>query len=107
MDSKHNADSIDDNSDERMLRDAHDSLAITWHSGAEREIGSFRFERVGFADIPRLRVSVTCKERDFSSLVPSIRQLAFGHLGELGWSSDHIQFKPTVGRGRTSMFIDQ
>jgi hypothetical protein len=92
--------------DERLLRDAHNALGVTWGSTAEREVQPFRLQRMGFADIPRLTVEVTCKDKDLSSLIALLRQAAFGWLGERGWSSDHLQFTPSVSRGRTAMFRD-
>lgn len=104
MNTTHNTGEID--ADERLLRDAHDSLGMTWGSTAERETSPFRLERIGYADIPRLRIDVTCKAQDLNGLIPVLRQAAFGWLGERGWSSDHLQFCPSVGAGRTAMFRD-
>jgi hypothetical protein len=105
METRHRPDEIDGL--ERINRELHDCLGVTYHTDVMHELGSFRFSRDGFADIPRLNVEVVCKEADFQALVPHIRRLAFGHLGERGWHSDNLRFKPTVGRGRTRMFNDQ
>lgn len=89
------------------VRDMADTLAITYHTNALREIGSFRFEMAGFARIPRLTVSVWCKEQDMPSLIPLLRQMAQSHLGELGWGSKHLAVTPSVGRGSRRKFTDQ
>lgn len=99
-------DPINISGDERVQRDLTDHLAVTFGCSAPRQMGGFRFEKVGFAGIPRLTVTVMCKREDAISLAATIRQAAFGHLGELGWSSDHAGRTANIAHGRTRMFID-
>jgi hypothetical protein len=96
--------------DERTMsqvinRQLHDSLAVTAHVGADYELGTPYFEQAGFARIPRLSMTVTCKERDYSAIQGMIlHRAAVSHIGALGWSSDHLAFYPSMGRGKTRMF---
>jgi hypothetical protein len=90
-----------------LSREMQASLAVGYHTGAEHEIGRWGFEQAGFAKIPRMSVTVVCKERDFNSLVPMLHRQAISQLAELGWSHHHLAQYPSNGRGRVRMFTDQ
>lgn len=86
-------------------RELHNCLGVTAHVGADYELSAPYFEQAGFARIPRLSMTVVCKERDYEAIQGMIlHRAAVSHVGSLGWSSDNIAFYPSVGRGKTRMF---
>jgi hypothetical protein len=93
--------------EEQVLRDIHSSLCITWGTDAPYAIGSVSAERIGYAGIPCVVVTVHCREVDISALVPIVRQRVYSELAERGWGPETIQFRPTTQRGRRQKFTDQ
>ena len=86
-------------------RQLHDCLGVGAHVGADYVVSTPYFEQAGFARIPRLTMTVTCKERDYEAIqIMILHRLAVSHVGALGWSSDHLAFYPSMGRGKTRMF---
>lgn len=92
---------------EGLLRDMARSLCIRFGTTAPYAIGRISAERVGYAQIPCVRVNVWCRDEDLSALVPIVRQRVFGELAERGWGDEHILFVPSVRRGRVRMFFDE
>jgi hypothetical protein len=92
---------------EALLRQAHSSLCIRWGTTAPYAIGRVSAEKVGYAQIPSVVVSVTCRDADVSALVPIVRQRVFAELVERGWTDDVIAFSPSVQRGRRRKFRDE
>lgn len=90
-----------------LLREIEDNLAIGYHTEALYELGSFYFEKAGFASIPRLSVTIVCKERDYLTLQPMLRRMFASHIGSLGWTSNNLAAYPSMGRGKTRKFRDQ
>ena len=56
--------------EEPEARALHSSLAVTMGTSASYDIGPIRIERVGFANIPRLQMTVHCKSRDVPAVIP-------------------------------------
>jgi hypothetical protein len=92
--------------DEQLLKQAHASLCITWGTDAPFEIGKVRAEKIGYAQIPCVVVSVTCRDADLSALVPIVRQRVYTELASLGWTPDDIEFRPMTQRNRRRKFTD-
>jgi len=77
-------------------------------TSASYDIGPVRLVRAGFANIPRLQMTVHCKSRHVSALVPICRQAAFAYMSERGVSDEHLAFKPSVAQGsKRKSFSDQ
>jgi hypothetical protein len=92
---------------ESLLRQAHSSLCIRWGTTAPYAIGRVSAEKVGYAQIPSVVVTITCRDEDVSALVPIVRQRVFAELAERGWANEVIGFGPSVQRGRRRKFRDE
>ena len=93
---------------EPLARLAHRALAVTWGTDASYVLGPIALERVGFAHLPMLTMTVQCKAQDIGSTIPICRQAAFAYLAERGVSDEHLAFRPGVGKGsRRHRFTDQ
>lgn len=92
---------------EDLLRAASRSLAIRWGTDAPYSIGHVSAEKVGYAQIPSVVVSVICRDEDVPALVPIVRQRVFAELAERGWPDEQIEFRPNVQRGRRRKFTDE
>ena len=90
-----------------LLKQAHASLCIRWGTTAPFHIGTVSAEKVGFAQLPSVVVTVVCRDEDISSLVPVVRQRVYGELAERGWTPDDIGFTPSTQQGRRRKFVDQ
>lgn len=93
--------------DESLLKAMHSSLTISWGTHAPFAIGRISGEKVGYAQLPSVVLSVFCREEDMSHLVPIVRQRVYGELAERGWSPDDIGFQPGVQRNRRRKFRDE
>lgn len=92
---------------EALLKGMHASLTVRWGTEAPFSIGHVRAERVGYADIPGVVVTVFCRDEDLSALVPITRQRVYAELAERGWTPDDIEFQPSVQRNRRRKFRDE
>jgi len=94
--------------EEPEARALHSSLGVTFGTNASYHIGHIKLERSGFANIPRLLMTVQCKAQDVPALIPICRQAAFAYLSERGVSDEHLAFKPSVAQGsKRQSFTDQ
>lgn len=91
-----------------LLRSTTRSLTIRFGTSAPYAIGRVSAEKVGFAQLPSIVVTVTCRDEDLPSLVPIVRQRVFGELAERGWSDERIpNLTPGTQRGRRRKFTDE
>lgn len=90
-----------------LAKAAHASLCIRFGTLAPYNIGHVSAERVGYAQIPSVVVTVICRDEDIGSLVPVVRQRVYGELAERGWTPDDIGFTPSTQRGRRRKFRDE
>lgn len=95
-----------DEQTETLIRDASSSLCVRWGTDAPFAIGQVRAERIGYADIPCVVVTVDCRDEDVSALVPIVRQRVFAELAERRWANTVLRVSPTVQRNRRRRFID-
>lgn len=91
---------------ETLIRDISSSLCIRWGTDAPFAIGQVRAERIGYADIPCVVVTVDCRDEDVSALVPIVRQRVFGELAERGWANTVVRVAPSAQRNRRRRFVD-
>ena len=89
-----------------LAKRAHNSLSIRWGTLAPYRIEKARAERIGYADIRCLVVTVYCRDEDLSALVPVTRQHVYRELAERGWGPDDIDFHPSTQMGRRRRFVD-
>lgn len=94
--------------EEPVARALHRSPAVTFGTGASHHVGPIGLRRVGFASLPRLQMTVTCKAPDLPGVMPVCRQAAFSWLAERGVADEHLAFRPFVAQGsRRQAFTDQ
>lgn len=93
---------------EDLLKSAHASLAVRWGTSAPFAIGKVRPQRIGFASIPCVTVTVNCRRESIPAMVPILRQCIYGELAERGWTPDDVEFTPSVEcSGRERLFVDE
>ena len=93
--------------DDSLLKAVHESLCIRFGTTAPYAIGQVTAEKVGYAQIPSVVVTVTCRDEDVGALVPIVRQRVYGELAERGWTADDVEFRPSMMRGRRRKFRDE
>ncbi len=92
---------------ERLLRELAASSSFSFGTAAPYELGPVQVRRVGFADIPVVEVSVFCRRKDVSALVPVVRQHVYGELESALIPSRILAFAPGVSIGRRRRFTDR
>lgn len=92
---------------QELLKAMHASLCVRWGTDAPFAIGPVSAEKIGYAAIPAVVCTVTCRDEDLDALVPIVRQRIYGELAERGWTPDDVAFRPTTQRGRRRRFVDE
>lgn len=95
-------------SQDDLLRAVSRSLCVRFGTTEPFAIGRVSAERVGYAQIPSVVVTVVCRDESLSALVPIVRQRVFAELAERGWGDEHIvNLTPGTMRGRRRKFVDE
>jgi hypothetical protein len=94
--------------DERLLKQVHSSLLVTFGTNAPYALGKVSAAKIGFASTPVVTVSVWCQQHVVGALVPVVRQRVYRELAERGWTPDDIDFCPSLGGSyRWRLFTDE
>ena len=92
---------------ERFLRDTIASFASDWLTTVPYQMSGLRIEKVGFAEIPVVFVTVICPQKAVTPMVPVVRQFVFRELEAAGIENEIVEFVPTVqDQGRRRRFVD-
>ncbi len=92
---------------EQLLRDSAASLFSDWLTNAPFQMGELQIEKVGFAEIPVVFVTVACPPKAISTLVPVVRQFVYRELEAAGIENEIVEFVPRVqDQGRRHRFVD-
>lgn len=93
---------------QKLLTGAHASLCVQFGTTAPYALGAIRCERVGFADLPFVTISVMVAQRDMDALAPIARQHVYRYLAERDIAPEMVKFSPSVGGSyRRRRFCDQ
>ena len=91
---------------EQLMRDTAASLCCDMLTDAPYQMGDLRIEKVGFAEIPVVFVTVACPREAISAIVPVARQFIFRELAAAGIENEIVEFTPTVSTERRVRFTD-
>jgi hypothetical protein len=91
---------------EQFLRDAAASLALDWLTIVPYQMSQLQVEKIGFADVPLVFVTVACPPNAISAMVPVVRQFIFRELAGAGIENEIVEFTPTVQEQKRLRFVD-
>ena len=91
---------------EQFLRDSAASLSSDLLTDAPIQMGELQVEKVGFAEIPVVFVTVACQPKAISTLVPIVRQYVYRELEAAGIENEILAFTPTIQDQRRAKFVD-
>ncbi len=91
---------------EQLLRDTAASLCGDMLTDSPFQMGELQIEKVGFAAIPVVFVTVACPPKAVSLIVPVARQFIFRELEAAGIENEILAFTPTVEEQRRVRFVD-
>jgi len=91
---------------EQILRDTSASLCCDWLTTVPFHMGELRIEKVGFAEIPVVFVTVACPPKAIRAMVPVVRQFIYRELAAAGIENEIVEFTPTVQEQRRVQFVD-
>lgn len=91
---------------EQLLRDSAASLCCDLLTDAPFQMGDLQIEKVGFAEIPVVFVTIACTPKAIPSIVPVARQFVFRELAAAGIENEIVAFTPTVQDQRRVKFVD-
>ncbi len=91
---------------EQILRGTAGSLCCDLLTDAPYQMGDLQIEKVGFAEIPVVFVTVACPARAILAIVPVARQFIFRELEAAGIDNEIVEFTPMVQEQRRGRFVD-
>jgi hypothetical protein len=91
---------------EQILRDTAASLCCDLLTDAPFQMGELQIEKVGFAEIPVVFVTIACPPKTIPSIVPVARQFIFRELEVAGIENGILEFTPSVQEQRRGKFVD-
>jgi hypothetical protein len=91
---------------EQLLRGTAASLCGDLLTDAPFQMSDLQIEKVGFAEIPVVFVTVACPAKAISAIVPVARQFIFRELEAAGIENEIVEFTPTVQEQRRGRFVD-
>ena len=91
---------------EQLLRDSAASFCCDLLTDAPYEMGDLQIEKVGFAEIPVVFVTVACPPKAISSIVPVVRQFVYREIKAAGIENEISGFVPRVQDQRRGRFVD-
>ena len=91
---------------EQFLRDSAASLCCDMLTDAPFQMSDLQIEKVGFAEIPVVFVTIAYTPKAIPSIVPVVRQFVYRELEAAGIENEILAFTPSVqGHGRAK-FVD-
>ena len=91
---------------EQILRGTAVSLCCDLLTDAPFQMSDLQIEKVGFAEIPVVFVTVACPAKAISAIVPVARQFVFRELEAAGIENEIVEFTPRVQEQRRGRFVD-
>ena len=85
---------------EQILRGTAVSLCCDLLTDAPFQMSDLQIEKVGFAEIPVVFVTVACPAKAISAIVPVARQFVFRELEAAGIENEIVEFTPMVQEQR-------
>ena len=83
---------------EQLMRDTAASLCCDMLTDAPYQMGDLRIEKVGFAEIPVVFVTVACPREAISAIVPVARQFIFRELAAAGIENEIVELRPRLAQ---------